>query len=241
MPKNKIMKKILINWIAIFVLALSVCSCHIKGSGDVIKQGRTVPSFNSLRVDGSYNVHLKQDSIFKLEIEADDNFLSHIETDVSGNTLKIHNKGRRNFKHITKLDIYISAPSYEKIELRGSGGIQGVNVINSGSLECIITGSGNMDFNTQSSNLNLTITGSGNIKMIGNTEHLTTNISGSGNIEAFNLFAKTADAKVSGSGDININVQNSLNARVSGSGNITYMGNPTVDKSITGSGNISKN
>jgi hypothetical protein len=234
------MKRIFINGMFILTLAILMASCGIKGSGDVVRIERNVSSFNCVTVEGPYNVHIKQDSIFKVEVESDDNIVPHIKTEVSGNVLTIHKHGIRRIRKPTKMDVYISAPSYEKIVLKGSGNIYGVNTITGSSQQFFIDGSGNMEFNSQSGSTNLSISGSGNIKISGSTDYLRANIDGSGNVEAYNYPTKTAEARISGSGDIMINVQNSLVGRISGSGNITYMGNPTVDKSITGSGNISR-
>jgi hypothetical protein len=237
---KKTMKRIFINGMYISVFAILMASCGIRGSGDVVRIERNVSSFNCVTVEGLYTVHIKQDSIFKVEVEADDNIEPHIKTSVSGNVLTIHKHGIRKIRKPTKMDVYISAPAYEKIDLKGSGNIYGVNTITESSQQFFIDGSGNMEFSSQSSSTNLSISGSGNIKISGSTDYLKTNIDGSGNIEAYNYLAKTAEARISGSGNAMINVLNSLVGWVSGSGNIIYMGNPTVDKSVTGSGSISK-
>ena len=48
----------------------------------------------------------------------------------------------------------------------------------------------------------------------------------------------SADITITGSGDVFTFVENSLIAFISGSGNIYLKGNPTINKTITGSGKI---
>ena len=51
--------------------------------------------------------------------------------------------------------------------------------------------------------------------------------------------AKDVEAKVNGSGDVEVYASKSLYARVSGSGDIDYKGNPAnVDKKTSGSGDV---
>jgi hypothetical protein len=233
------MKKKLTYGILLVVISSSLSSCGIKGSGNVVKMERTVTEFNSVEAYGGLAVYIKQDSIYKVEVRADDNLLPHIKTHVSGNTLVVKTDLHRRIKKYTALEVYISSPSFEKIDLKGSGDVQGVNRIQASSIQLALTGSGNMKFDIQSTNADVSITGSGNVNVDGTSDNLTAGISGSGNIDGYNLIAKTADAHISGSGDITLNVQNDLNARISGSGNISYIGKPAVRISISGSGKVS--
>jgi hypothetical protein len=66
-------------------------------------------------------------------------------------------------------------------------------------------------------------------------------ISGSGDVKAFGFDAKKADITISGSGNVEVNVAESLEVVISGSGNILYKGSPAVINSqISGSGKLIK-
>ena len=64
-------------------------------------------------------------------------------------------------------------------------------------------------------------------------------VSGSGEVHALNFITKTVDADISGSGECEVHVLNSLKVNISGSGKVKYNGMPTVDSDITGSGSVS--
>jgi Putative auto-transporter adhesin, head GIN domain len=69
-----------------------------------------------------------------------------------------------------------------------------------------------------------------------------THISGSGKVYASNLEADKCDVRISGSGDVEINVKSDLDANISGSGSVTYKGNPShVNSHSSGSGKVRKN
>lgn len=67
-------------------------------------------------------------------------------------------------------------------------------------------------------------------------------LSGSGDVTSnATIVSKNFEAKVSGSGDVTLNVNSTnVDASVTGSGDIEYKGSPSkVDKKVTGSGDIS--
>ena len=109
----------------------------------------------------------------------------------------------------------------------------------------LLSGSGNINLNGDCilNKLEANIVGSGNINATGNStvQNLTTRISGSGNIHLSQLKAKVADCSISGSGRMNVFIEDTLEASVSGSGDIEYEGTPRVDSHVSGSGNVYKN
>ena len=85
------------------------------------------------------------------------------------------------------------------------------------------------------------LSGSGDINLSGRTTDFTVSVSGSGDIKAYDLEADFVRATVSGSADIRVTANQSIDARVSGSGDIHYRGNPKKIKSkASGSGDITK-
>ena len=60
--------------------------CHyiggVRGDGNVIKETRSVSSFNGIEISGAFDVYLKQGTTEEVIIEADDNILPLIRTDV---------------------------------------------------------------------------------------------------------------------------------------------------------------
>ena len=95
-----------------------------------------------------------------------------------------------------------------------------------------------MNFDLDASDINANISGSGDLFLKGTAKDLDFNISGSGAISGYELKAQKAEVRITGSGGIELNVEESLDAHITGSGNVRYDGNPKVDTSITGSGSV---
>jgi hypothetical protein len=124
------------------------------------------------------------------------------------------------------------------LKLTGSGDIS-VAAITATDLKVSLSGSGNIRSNDcLSVNSEVFLSGSGEISMAGQSENSNLKLSGSGKIRSENWTHGSADVTITGSGDVFAFVENSLIAFISGSGNIYLKGNPTINKTITGSGRI---
>jgi hypothetical protein len=63
-------------------------------------------------------------------------------------------------------------------------------------------------------------------------------IIGSGSINAAQLNSDVAIVYISGSGVVDVDVNNALDVTIIGSGKVYYTGNPTVEDYISGSGEV---
>lgn len=237
--------KIITPLCIVFLLLLNTHSFaqkkKIKGNGNIITTTRTISKFDKIAVSGSFYVTLVKGKQKTITIEASDNLIEVIETEVENGLLKIKFKSGWNIRTYKKVNITVTFNTLSSISLSGSGNLTSANEIISNNLNLKISGSGNMKFKLFTDNLTTAISGSGNLKLSGETNIVTCSISGSGNLNASDLKATIINAKVSGSGNVKIQALEEIHARVSGSGNISYTGNPTIIKAkSSGSGSVRK-
>lgn len=228
----------------VLILAASFTSCKknlfnsIKGKGATVTEVRDLTGFNkiSLSIDG--DVNYVQDSVYFVEISAQQNVLDVITTEISGGELKI-GADRWIRKH-NGIKIIIHSPDLRGMTLSGSGNMESSSDILTPDLELNVSGSGNISLTSvHTDQLEVTISGSGNIQVSGGAAtNQKANISGSGNVEMDDLTANESDAKISGSGSVSVWSVNHLKANISGSGDVKYKGNPIVDANISGSGSV---
>lgn len=229
---------------AVLLLAMSFTSCKknlfnsIKGKGETVTETRNLSGFNkiSLSIDG--DVNYVQDTVYFVEISAQQNVLDVITTEVSAGELKIDS--RRWIRKHNGITILVHSPDLRAMHLSGSGNIASSFDIVTTGLELNVSGSGNITLAAvHTDELEVTISGSGNIVVSdGAASNQRATISGSGNIEMDGLQAHNSNGKISGSGSISVWVLDQLNATISGSGDIKYRGNPGVNTHISGSGSV---
>jgi uncharacterized protein YfiM (DUF2279 family) len=81
----------------------------VSGSGNVVSEKRNVADFKAIEVGGVFEVEVVAQKEFSVEIEADDNLLQFIKTEVNGETLEIKTVQRFSTKNPIRLRI--SAPT----------------------------------------------------------------------------------------------------------------------------------
>lgn len=188
-----------------------------NGSGHAASESREVAGFDGLELSGSNNVVVHIGGAQQVVVHGDDNLLTKVTTVVTGNQLRIANRG--NFTSHTPMRVEVTVPALAAVTLSGSG---------------MITIDG-----VSGERFTAVLPGSGLLRVSGTTTTLVANLSGSGDMELDALTARDATATVSGSGRIALTATGTLEATVSGSGDISYSGSPAkVTRTVTGSGSI---
>jgi hypothetical protein len=226
-------------------LALSSCTFYddddnfnicLDGKGAVEKEHRSVRDFTGIELKIRGTVYVQQGNITKLEVESQENLLSHIKTRVSGNNLIIHND--RCFESGQDVKFYITVPDLKKVTVNGSGKVVNTGRLEADNLDLTVSGSGDIYLEVDASDIKSRVSGSGSILLKGQAENHEILISGSGKVDAFGLPAADTEASITGSGKASVLVEDELKVSISGSGQVRYKGNPSIEKHISGSGRV---
>ncbi len=235
-------KLVFVSTIILGALLLSACGFGVlRGSGNVVTESREVGNFDSVDFSGSGDVIIDQNGTEGLKIEAEDNLVPHIRTEVRGHTLHIYfDPMGMVMLHPTKpMKFHLSMKDVTSVDLSGSGTIYSEKITAS-SLSMKISGSGDTTIDSLTTDrLDIDISGSGKCLLKGDAAILSLNISGSGNCNSSNLNSKDVRIDVSGSGKAQVKADNRLDINISGSGDVIYSGNPRISQTVSGSGQIS--
>jgi hypothetical protein len=205
------------------MVLLPACSLaagdHIQGSGVAKSEQRDVGDFRKIKVTNSAAIDVQIGEKTSLSIEADDNILPLVTTNVSAGMLTVGSKDACSYSTRTPLKLTITVPSLEAVLVAGSGDITAKGL--------------------QEKHFNVDVKGSGDIRLFGKSDKLTVTIAGSGNVNATELIATDANVSIKGSGDVKVHAAEKLNATIAGSGDIRYTGDPKdVTREVRGTGDI---
>lgn len=226
---------------ALMALVISFSSCKkVIGTGPIETETRDISGFTSINLSIDADVHITQDSVYYVEVMAQNNILDILRTNKSGNELCISYKPSTVVKSTEDVVLNIHMPTINGIEVSGSGSVNAAQSISTNTIDCNISGSGKINLNSMvAQQINTKISGSGKISINGGTtENMDCKISGSGDLYCSSLTAQHVNTQTSGSGTHKVYAVQMLDAEISGSGNVYYRGNPTVHSSISGSGKL---
>lgn len=189
----------------------------VKGSGNVVSEAREVSDFSAVEVGGVFRVEITAGKDLSVNVEADENLLPYIKTDVSGGTLEITADAKLSSSD--PILVRITAP--EITELRASGA-SSVSILD-----------------IKNSSINVDLSGVSELTAAGETEQLHAELSGSSVLKARSLRSETADVDTSGASRAYVSVSQSLTAEASGASSVVYEGNPAnVEKDVSRAASI---
>jgi hypothetical protein len=241
------MRRILF-WTLSLVLMLTQFSCDfdfdfddgigpcIRGNGNRVSRDLNLPNFDGIDLDISANVFITQGNERKVTVEGESNVIALLETNVRNGVWEIDFD--ECVRDMGELTIFITLPNVRSLSISGSGDITSKNIMVIDDLNLNISGSGKIDIGVDADDIFSRISGSGDVVLEGKANSQEHTVSGSGDLRAFPLQTRTSDVRVSGSGDCEVTVSESLRVRVSGSGDVYYRGKPSVEVSVSGSGRL---
>lgn len=232
--------KTLIIIAALPVMMTHGCAFGIDGSGNVVSENRKVAVFTGIDLQCSANVYFTQGDEQSVKVEAEDNIIGHITTEVKDNELVVSTDGK-DFNSHQQINVYVTVKELCLLEFTGSGNMIGKSHINCDNMSIHIAGSGDVKADVRALTMKIKLSGSGSLDVSGTATSTDVRVAGSGSVNARNLQTMSSAVTISGSGESTINASEQLNVSITGSGGVHYVGEPQKLKTnITGSGNVTK-
>jgi len=211
----------------------------IKGNGKVVKQEREISSFSGIEVGGAFKVYLTQGSSETLTVEADENLLEVIETEVRGSTLRI--RTTEDIRDSEALNIYITFKDLNELDVSGACELTGENKFKLGDLDLDCSGASDLMLKVDAKNMLMDCSGASQMDLYGSAESIMMDISGASHMDASDLEVKICEAEISGASSAKVNVSSELSAEVSGAGSLKYTGDPIIKShEVSGAGSMRK-
>lgn len=214
-----------------------------KNTGTIIMEERRVGDFDSIDVRDYVNIILTQDSTNKVVVEAGQNIISGITTEVVSNQLNIDNTLKCNWlrSYSKPINVYISVKNLQKIYYLGTGNVTSTNTLKSPKLKLDISGGcGTFDLDLDAHEGDFTMQlGTATIKLHGTCSNCSIYQADYGTFQCSDLRTTFNQTTNKGSNDCYINVSNYLYVVIGSIGNIYFTGNPdSVKTKINGAGQL---
>ena len=229
----------------------------VRGSGTVVTENRDVSNISSVDLAMTGTLHITVGDKQSLAIEAEDNLMGYIQTDVNLGRLVIQTKQGTTLQPTKPINYLLTVTNISAITISSDGDIEtsdltsdpfsitisssgnlSISSLNSTSLQVKSSSSGNTVIgNLNSGSISVIISSSGNLEIQnGQVQQQNIRLSSSGEYRANALVSSVADVTISSSGSATIRVSDQLSGRISSSGNVYFIGNPLVNINITSSG-----
>lgn len=229
---------------AVLVLAVfAAVAATTVGSGQRASESRPVGDFEAIDLAGPIKLIVRQAATPSLRVEADDNLLPLIETEVVGRsdrpTLRVRIRPGESLRHSGSIVVTAEVVRLAAVASAGSGDIK-VETLNTPALKLSLAGSSDAVVDgLTTERFEISIAGSGDIRATGQTRELKLGIAGSGDADLGRLVADAVRVSIAGSGDASVVANQSLSVSIAGSGDVRYSGSVAeVKSSVVGSGSV---
>jgi hypothetical protein len=176
----------------------------IHGSGVAKTEQRALEGLPTRVATDIGHVSIAVGQTATLEVTADDNLLAMLRTEIDEDTLRITFDGSAEL--VTPVAVRLTLPSCQRITLKGIGTAEIIG-LNQEAVQ-------------------LKISGSGSIPATGRVDRLKAKVSGAGSVDAAELVSCSAKLDISGTGEIQANVTDTVEIKVSGIGEVKVSRNP---------------
>lgn len=236
----------LIRLVIAILMALFTTSCVFqggwhsgeKGNGIVVEDDREVTAnFTEIRASEGINVFVTQNSQYSIVVEADENIIDFIGTEINDESLRIH--ALENIGSATK-NVYVTLPNINSIKTSSGASLKTEGTLKTKDLSIRATSGSSITAKTKANNAEIKATSGAYLTVKGTCKYLNVGATSGANIKTNDLVSTTCDAKATSGAMVKVHVTQNLNARATSGANISYKGDPKVQKSKSVSGVVSR-
>lgn len=202
-------------------LLLVGCDDRDHDRGPTRSQSREVDNFDSIEMEGAARLEITIGEKESVTVEAREEVIDRVRTDVHGDTLRIRSKPKDWFivDGRPRVTVRITLPELESLRIEGGNDVR-------------ITGFDGGETRIRAG-------GAAHIKATGELDELTVHMAGAGHADLSGLIANEAKVTVDGVGSVYVHPKESLDATMNGVGAILYSGSPReVNTRMNGLGTI---
>ncbi len=244
------MKHVNVHTILLLMLLLFLAAgCDKSGTncfsstGEIVRQERILPAFDSITMNDNVNVILTYDSVSRVEVEAGKNIIDGIYTEVVDRNLVIGNHNICNWtrSYDKPINVYVSVDYLWKVYYYSSGDLRTANTLPFDSLKVEVWGGcGTIDLDVDLfTGYFIENLGTADFKLRGSCGICYIYSGEYGPFHCEDLDIGYCFVTTISSNDCWVNATRTLGATIGGIGNVYYSGNPdSVYYTITGQGKL---
>jgi hypothetical protein len=188
----------------------------VVGSGRIGSEARPVAGFDAVRLVGAGTLALTQGDAEGLTVEADENVLPLLKSEVRGGTLVLGPE--RSVPLGGPIRYVLTVRRLSRLE------VDGASMVNAAEVR---TGA-----------LAVDLRGAATVTVGGQAETQRVAIAGAGTYRALGLASREATIEIDGAGTALVNATEQLRTTINGVGTVEYVGDPRVDRTINGLGTV---
>ncbi|MCX2681440.1 DUF2807 domain-containing protein [Galbibacter sp. EGI 63066] len=223
----------LIKVVIALVISIFLTSCQfdinlsgVKGNGNVVTHQREVDqTFSAIKATEGLDVFVSQGPKTTIKVEADENVIDLIRTQVSNGELHIDCEDP--IGNATK-KVYVTIPEITALKSSSGAELSSIGTIKGDAITLDASSGSELDVEIQAKDINSESSSGAEIVVYGVANFLEARASSGAEIEAEKLETNSVKAKASSGGRISVHAKEKISISTSSGGDVDYKGDPQV-------------
>ncbi len=200
-------------------------------TADAIREQRTVAGFTRIKISGDATLQVAQGDREWLIVEAPENLMAQVITEVVDGTLHLRLDGEaaRGFLKRSTIHFFVGCKTLDAVALSGTVAAR-IPTLTTPELLCAASGAAMMEIHAlETEHLKVKASGSATLTIAGHADQQTLSCSGALTYHAKQLQSRQAQIEISGAAEMLLWVDELLDVRLAtGACRISYYGSPQV-------------
>lgn len=229
--------------LALLIVGTAVAQVkRIKGTGYLLVQARDASKpFTKISVQQGITLYLKQGKEFGITIEADDNIISHVKTEIKNGQLNVFLDPNVIIRSFTAMNVSVATPEITDLDVSSAARLIGSSPLRVDKLELSASGAAVVKLEVEGKELDVEASNAAKLELKGAVDRLELEMSSSATLKAWDLRVTDCDAEVSNAAKAEVYVSGTLGVQLSSAGLLVYDGNPRITKQdVSGRGALAK-
>ena len=207
---------------------------NINGDGKVIKEERSLTGFKAISVHNSIHLFIKQGTTEKVTVEAEEDILHHLYTEVTAGVLKIGVKGSVN--NTGEMNVYVTLKEINSLETGSAAKAECDGKIETHELRISTGSASSVKMDLKCDKLEIRSGSASKIRISGTAQFISTESSSASSVDLSELKAEKGEIEASSAASVKVQVTREVDAKASSGAGITITGNPASRNSDSSSG-----
>ncbi len=229
--------------LALLIVGTAVAQVkRIKGTGYLLVQARDASKpFTKISVQQGITLYLKQGTEFGITIEADDNIISHVKTEIKNGQLNVFLDPNVIIRSFTAMNVSVATPEITDLDVSSAARLIGSSPLRVDKLELSASGAAVVKLEVEGKELDVEASNAAKLELKGAVDRLELEMSSSATLKAWDLRVTDCDAEVSNAAKAEVYVSGTLGVQLSSAGLLVYDGNPRITRQdVSGRGALAK-
>jgi hypothetical protein len=215
-----------------------VLAQQLNGNGKVQTQTRNLSEFKGINASGGYTIEITQGATESIRLEADENLLDHIKTEVKNGVLHIYNN--RGMSTSNGLKAYVTIKELNKIDISGGVKVTGTSTFKTNAMDIDLSGGSKVRLALDVKNLKADMSGASKLELSGKAASAFLELSGASQADAKELEAKNVKVEASSASRVKVHAVETLAISASGASAVYYKGSPNISPVTSSAARISR-